>query len=130
MVVAQRITLDQLDPTLVRRLSPNGRNQSHWPRTKARERVMAMVYGAARSQGLRRPEGPVTVTFWWVMPTRRRFDVDNLASNGIVKASLDALVRGGWLPDDSSEHVRAVNTEWTYERGRRALVIEIKEVTG
>lgn len=125
---AQRLVLEPLDPKLVRRLSANGRSQSHWPRTKARERVMEDVYFTAVEQWMTAYTVPITVTFRWIVPTRGRRDLDNLASNGIVKAALDALVEGRWLPDDSSQWVREVKTDMVYERGRRALVIELTPV--
>lgn len=125
---AQTVVLERLDPSLVRALSANGRSQSHWPKTNARNRVMAGFYGAARAQGLKPPAWPVAVRFRWIVPTRGRRDLDNLASNGIQKAVLDSLVKGGWLPDDSSEHITAVLTEMEYQKGRRALVIEIESV--
>lgn len=128
MTERQTVVLDRLDPQVVGRLSPNGRSQSHWPRTNARNRVMAAFYAAAVAQGLERPCGPVRVTFRWIVPTKARRDLDNLASNGVVKGCLDSLVRGGWLPDDSSEHVREVRTEMAYEKGRRSLVVVIEEV--
>lgn len=130
MTERQTVVLDRLDPQVVGRLSPNGRSQSHWPRTNARNRVMAAFYAAAVAQGLERPCGPVRVTFRWIVPTRARRDLDNLAANGVVKACLDVLSHEdlGWLPDDSSEHVREVRTELEYEKGRRALVVVIEEV--
>jgi Holliday junction resolvase RusA-like endonuclease len=123
---AQRLVLDPLDPKLVQRLSANGRSQSHWPRTNARNDVMARVIYQALYQQLPKFATPVTVLFRWVVPTRGRRDLDNLASNGIVKATLDSLVEGKWLPDDSSQWVREVRTEMVYERGRRALEVEIE----
>lgn len=125
----QTLVWEQLDPTLVRVLSANGRSQSHWPKTNARNRVMASVYGLARSAGWAPFTVPVVVTFRWIVPTRRRMDVDNLASSGIVKATLDSLVRGGWLVDDSSAYVTAVHTEMAYEKGRRALIVTLEPAT-
>lgn len=121
----QALILDPLDPKQVARLSANSRAQSHWPRTNAKNAVKHRVFNEAVIQRLRRIVEPVTVTFRWIVPTRGRRDIDNLASNGIVKAALDALVEGAWLPDDSSHWVRAVNTEMVYEKGRRALEITI-----
>ena len=119
----QRLILDPLDPKLVSRLSANSRSQSHWPRTNAKNSVKVRVFSEAVRQQLPKFTVPVTVTFRWIVPTRGRRDLDNLASNGIVKGALDALVEGRWLADDSSQWVRAVNTEMAYEKGRRALEI-------
>ena len=124
----QRLILDPIDPKLVQRLSANSRAQSHWPRTNAKNAVKDRVFNEAVYQRLRPFAVPVSVTFRWIVPTRGRRDLDNLASNGIVKASLDALVEGRWLADDSSQWVREVRTEMEYERGRRALEITLAPV--
>jgi len=115
-----------LDPRLVARLSPNSRAQSHWPRTKARERVMDHTARVARVQGLRPVHGPVRITFRWVFPNRIRRDADNYAGNGCVKAILDALVRAEYLVDDSTEYVPEVRSEVVYEMGERRLEIVIE----
>lgn len=115
-----------LPPVVVARLSPNSRAQSHWPRTRARNEVMKHTALVARMQGLRPIVGPVEVTFRWIVNTRRRRDVDNLAGNGTVKAVLDALVQDRYLMDDSTEYVTGVHTEVVYEKGSRRLEIRIE----
>lgn len=127
-MAAQTLVLNQLDPRLVTQLSANGRSQSHWPRTNARNRVLAMVAATAQHQRLLPPRGPVVVTFRWIVPDRKRRDLDNLASSGICKAALDSLVKGKWLVDDSPAYVAEVRTELAYEKGRRALEIRLEEV--
>lgn len=107
----------------VQRLSPNGRGQVHWVRTKERERVMETVRMTALAQRLRPMREVVRVTFRWVVPDRRARDLDNLAASGCVKATLDSLVKGEWLVDDSTRYVSEVRTEVVYEKGRRALVV-------
>lgn len=91
---------------------------------------MVSVYTLARKEGWQRFTVPVVATFRWIVPTRQRMDVDNLASNGIVKATLDALKdtkeRQGWIVDDSSQYVVEVRTEMTYEKGRRALIVTLE----
>lgn len=128
---AQRIVLENLDAKTVQRLSANGlgRGQSFWPRSNARKRVMAAVYALAIEAGWQQFAMPVTATFRWIVPTRGRRDIDNLASNGIVKAALDALKgEDRWLVDDSSQYVIEVRTEMAYEKGRRALEITLEPV--
>jgi Holliday junction resolvase RusA-like endonuclease len=114
-----------LPPLIVSRLSPNSRAQSHWPRTRARQRVMEHTSIVARVQGLRPVRVPVEVTFRWVVPNRIKRDIDNLAGNGVVKAVLDALVADKYLVDDSSQYVTAVRTEMVHEIGSRYLEIVI-----
>lgn len=133
-VRGQTLLLERLDPSLVRRLSSNGsRGKNHWPTTNARNRVMTSVYTLARKAGWQRFTAPVVVTFRWIVPDRRARDIDNLAGNGIVKATLDALKdtdkRQGWIVDDSSKYVVEVRTELEYEKGRRALVVTLEPAT-
>lgn len=126
--VRQTVVLEPLDPALVRALSANSSTHNRWTVRHARTRAKGLFTLTAQAQGLPKPLiWPVSVTFNWIVPTRGRRDIDNLASNWIVKACLDSLVRGEWLPDDSSQHVTAVLTTMEYQKGRRALVIEIQE---
>jgi Holliday junction resolvase RusA-like endonuclease len=90
--------------------------------------VMGAVAALARCHGLRPMTEPVEVTFRWTVPDRRRRDIDNLAANGIAKAVLDALVEGGWLVDDSTQHVTQVRTEVVYEKWQRRLEVILEEV--
>lgn len=124
---AQTFTLDP-EPRTVATLSPNARAQSHWPRTVARERIMEAVAFRAAVTGLRPMHGPVTVTFRWVVPDRRKRDIDNLAGNGTVKATLDALVRGGYLVDDSTRYVADVRTVVEYVKGQRRLEVTLQAI--
>jgi Holliday junction resolvase RusA-like endonuclease len=124
--VRQVLVLEPLDPGLVRQLSANGRAQSHWPRTNARNRVMRLVLASLRLHEWQPFTVPVAATFRWIVPTRGRRDIDNLASNGIVKAVLDALVKHQYLIDDSYTYVTSVHTELEYQRGRRALEITLE----
>lgn len=117
----------ELPAWAVKRLSPNGRAQSHWPRTHARTWIMDYTDYVAKAARLPRFDRPVRVIFRWVVPTRARRDIDNLAGNGCIKGVLDALVKGGHLADDSSEHVVGVATELEYQKGRRCVVVLIEE---
>ena len=49
---------------------------------------------------------PVTVTVEHHTRTRRTTDTANIAP--AVKAIIDAVVAGGWLPDDTPEYVTAI----------------------
>jgi Holliday junction resolvase RusA-like endonuclease len=117
-----------LDHRMVSRLSPNARAQSHWPRTNARDYVMRQTRLTSRISGLRRMTEPVSVTFRWVVPDRRKRDIDNLAGNGTVKAVLDALVESQYLADDSTRYVVEVKTVVAYMRGCRQLEVTLEEV--
>jgi Holliday junction resolvase RusA-like endonuclease len=110
-------------PSVARTLSPNGRAH-HMARYHAIQAVQIRVALDARMQGLpQMRDGLVVVRPIWTFPITRKHDSDNL-STGVLKACLDALVRGRWLLDDSSEHVRLEPPVIRVERGRRALVLE------
>lgn len=125
---SQTIVLpDFPDPKLARQLSPNGR--VHWAtRAMAKKEAAHHIACACLLQGVIPPEGPVTLVFRWVFPTRGRHDVDNCIAT--AKPMIDALVEAGVLDDDDSRHVVAVTAEVAYERGRRALVVTIAPASG
>lgn len=110
-------------PAVARVLSPNGRAE-HWAiRRQARLDVYERVWANAKMQNLPRMRGLVTVQPTFTYPEQRRRDQDNLCT-GVLKATLDSLVKGGWLEDDSSEYVRLEPPVIRVEPGRRALVLE------
>jgi len=123
-MTTQRLVLDQFPrPEIARALSPNGR--PHWTaRRVARLLVTDVVTVAAVRSGLRHMHGHVTIQPVWVFEVARRRDGDNLTS--ILKAVQDSLVRGGWLADDSVEHVTLLPPEVRIERGKRALELSFE----
>ncbi|TMC48543.1 MAG: hypothetical protein E6J20_18730 [Chloroflexi bacterium] len=74
-------------------------------------------------------DGLVTIRPTFTYPIGRRRDIDN-ACTGVLKASLDALVRGKWLADDSSEYVRLEPPLVHVEPGVRMLVLEFETSDG
>jgi Holliday junction resolvase RusA-like endonuclease len=83
------------------------------------------VWAEARMQSL--PEmhdGLVVIRPTWTFPITRRRDGDNLTA--ILKSAIDAIVRGGWLLDDSSEHVRLEPPVIRVTKGVRMLVLEFE----
>lgn len=118
-LVASLVLSDFPQPIHARTLSPNGR--THWAVKKAAKDYVAMlVWAGALSQGLERMRGLVEIQAVWTFPTRGRHDPDNL-STGIFKVVLDTLVRGSWLADDSTNHVRLLPAEVRVVKGQRSL---------
>lgn len=125
MAVQTLVLEDFPQPVTARALSPNGR--AHWAVQKAeKEKTQVRVYVAAKRQGLRRIVGMAVLRPHFTFPEHRRRDDDNLAT-GVMKAVRDGLVRGGYLKDDDTEHVRQMPVQVSVERGRRALVLEIED---
>ncbi len=115
-------------PAVARSLSPNASgSQGFWVKKRlARISVQTRVAVEAHVQGLpKMRNGVVTVRPEFVYPVQRRRDIDN-ACTGVLKACLDALVKGGWLVDDSVEYVRLEAPLVRVEPGKRGLVLEFE----
>jgi len=70
------------------------------------------------------PGGRVEVTATLIVPDRRRRDEDNF--RGPLSKSLgDALVNGGWLPDDTPEHYRFGEAVFEVVPGVRATRLHL-----
>jgi len=82
------------------------------------------VWAEARIQWLPQMQGLVTIRPIWTFPLSRRRDGDNLTAT--LKCAVDALVKGGWLVDDSSEYVRLEPPLVRVEPGVRSLVLEFE----
>ena len=124
MTTARLEIRDFPQPVVARSLSPNGR--SHWAQAHlARTAVHQRVWVEAFTQNLPKMSGLVTIRPTFTYPQERHRDQDNLCT-GVLKASLDALVRGGWLVDDSSEYVRLEPPVVRVKAGVRNLVLEFE----
>jgi len=124
-MTTHRLTLrDFPRPAVARSLSPNGR--VHWAQAHlARTAVHQRVWVEAFTQQLPKMAGLVTIRPTFTYPQERRRDQDNLCT-GVLKAALDGLVRGGWLEDDSHDHVRLEPPVVNVEHGKRSLVLEFE----
>lgn len=122
----QRLVLtDFPDPKIARALSPNGR--VHWATRKRAREVVECVVGTAIFEQRLSDEllgHRVRITYRWVMPDRRRRDLDN-HSTGVVKCVQDCLVRLGVIDADDTSCVTAISTEVVYEKGQRRLEVTI-----
>lgn len=83
---------------------------------------------AARVQLLPRFERPVSVTFLWTEPNRRR-DLDNIAGTG-QKFVLDGLVAAGVLPDDGPAWVRCIHHYADYDPMNVGVSVLITDENG
>jgi hypothetical protein len=110
-------------PEVARQLSPNGR--VHWAeRRLARIGLQQRVWAEAHHQALPPMHGLVVIRPTWTFPSIRTRDGDNLTAT--LKCLIDALVRGKWLVDDSSEYVRLEPPVVRVERGKRMLMLEFE----
>lgn len=92
-------------PWLDSKLSPNAR--LHWAGRATRARqykdVANIVALDAYRQLGRTLNPPVKAQWIFIPPDKRRRDIDNMTSNGCMKAAVDACVMNGLLEDDNSK---------------------------
>lgn len=67
---------------------------------------------------------PVTAHVTFVVPDKRRRDLDNLSAS--MKAAWDGIVDAGVLVDDSSEHLQHAAPELVVERGTREVRVVLE----
>ena len=83
------------------------------------------VWLEAFIQQLPKMRGLVVIRPTFTYPIERRRDIDN-ACTGVLKHVIDALVRGAWLVDDSSEYVQLAPPVVCVKPGVRSLVLEFE----
>jgi crossover junction endodeoxyribonuclease RusA len=106
-------------------LSPNAR-PNRWAKARATAQYRAACYVDARSAaGPRRfwPQPPVTAKVVFVVPDKRKHDLDNCMAS--IKAAFDALVSVGLLVDDDSEHLRHAAPEMRVQKGKRYVEVTL-----
>ena len=92
---------------------------------KMKREWQSHVFMILRRQ-LRRPlREPVTMRYLWVEKDRRR-DKDNISSFG-RKVIQDALVQGRYLRNDGWNNIVRFSDDFTVDKARPRIVIEIKE---
>ena len=123
-------------PLPPKELSPNYRAR-HWAQVSTAKAAYrrdcgwtakgAMFAAAARAAETTPPPpmvnfplaAPVTAHVTFVVPDKRRRDLDNLSAS--MKAAWDGIVDAGVLVDDSSEHLKHAAPELVVERGTREV---------
>lgn len=79
-------------------------SRGHWSvYQKKLAAAQIMVWSAAKQANLQPIKERAIVTITLVFPVKRRRDADNCHAR--CKGLLDGLVRGGWLVDDSVDHI-------------------------
>jgi crossover junction endodeoxyribonuclease RusA len=109
--------------------TPNARR--HW-RTTHRDNkgwaVTASVF-ATEAAFLRQGRPPITactIAIEFVVPDRRRRDLDNLIAS--TKPLTDGIVASGLLADDSGDVIRSVSYSVRYEKGCSETIYTITPV--
>lgn len=101
----------------------NATSHTHWAkvqRAKAQlQRDLELVMLGAPGLPRPIPGGFVEVSAILLVPDRRRRDEGNFRTP-LEKALGDALVNGGWLPDDTPQHFRFGTAVFELARGVRA----------
>ncbi len=106
-------------------MTANDQRRAHWSKVRdAKADTELLVTFAARGAKLPRVERcHVTVT--WHAPDARARDVDALGP--CLKAVLDGLVRGGWLPGDDHRHVLSTRLVIVVDRAAPRIVVALDE---
>ena len=113
------LTYDDTVPSM-NRMSRN----SHWVYTKAKKRWTHIFLLDLLWQRPAALDGKVTATAELTFPTRHRRDLDNYWLTG--KALGDALVAGGYIPDDTPEFYEFKGLTFNPERGRNRTVVRLE----
>lgn len=122
------VLLDFPAPDIARALSPNGR--AHWAAKKRAKTEVRTALWEALTRARPRPTAPpVLVRYRWVVPDRKKRDLDN-HSTGVVKAVQDYLVQEGLFPGGDHSTALTSQVEIVYEKGQRRLEIVIEPAEG
>lgn len=111
-------------------MTANEQRRAHWSDVrKAKADTELLVRNAVRTQlppATHADFDAFDVEVVWFAPNRIRRDPDSLGP--FTKAALDALVRVGWLVDDSSEWVRSVTQRIECARIRPRIEVRLTRV--
>ena len=114
------LTYDDTVPSM-NRMSRN----SHWEYTKAKKRWTTIFTGLLRPASWPFEfDGKVTATAELTFPTRHRRDLDNYWLTG--KALGDALVKNGFIPDDTPEFYEMKTLRFNPIRGRSRTTVTLE----
>ena len=105
----------------------SGAGTQHWSRKRKRtinEKTVAYMF--AKAAGWTRVDIRARLTITLVFPKRRERDTDNLYSR--VKATVDGL-KDHFFVDDSKKWLELI-VEERVERGRKATIFELEEISG
>lgn len=106
-------------------LSSNRPIRNHAHKARVVRDIRTLVELEATAQGLLPVDGPVAVDWTIRYPKGVRRDKGDPANaHPVCKATLDALVKGGWIEDDGPLHV----VSETYRRGDNLDVPAVHQV--
>lgn len=124
--VARRMTHLLTLPLRRPLMTANDQRRAHWSAVRAAKADTELLVRSA-AQRARLPRfGRCHVTVTWYAPDARIRDSDALAP--CLKAVLDALVRGGWLPGDDHWFVASTRQAIAVDRANPRITIEIDPI--
>jgi len=97
----------------------------HWAaanRNKRADQYHVML--ALATSDMRRIRGKARLTVTFIFPVKRTRDIDNLYAR--AKSTIDVLVRGGYIVDDSTDMLE-LRVQAEYERGVARTIIELEK---
>jgi Holliday junction resolvase RusA-like endonuclease len=108
--------------------TPNARR--HW-RTTHRDNAEWKAWAKqcaihSTPDGTIAPIGPCAIIIEFVVPDKRRRDLDNLVASS--KVLTDGIVASGLIADDSTEVIRSVMYSVRYEKGAAETIYTIMPV--
>ncbi len=111
-----------------RELSPNARPHwrvKHYATSQYRQECYVAIRKAVGPSSAC-PTGQVTAKVVFVVPDRRRRDLDNALAS--MKAAFDAMVAAGLLVDDDSKHLKLAAPEMRVVKGQKYVEITLDVV--
>lgn len=95
----------------------------HWNKgNEMKQRVQADIMPYLKKLGVF--NNGIKVEFTWIEPDKRR-DLDNICF--AKKFILDAMVKGGVIPDDSRKYVTGFRDNFGYSKGEPKVIVEVIE---
>lgn len=93
----------------------------HYKRNSEKKRWTEMVGWICK--GKKKFDGAVDITIRYIVPNKRRHDIDNYAPKFI----LDGLVEAGVIKDDCLDIVKSISINIEYEKGVSNSIVLIRE---
>ena len=118
-MTASRLVIDGWLP------HPTVNARHHWAvanRNKRADQYRVML--ALATSDMKRICGKACLTVTFVFGMKRRRDTDNLYAR--AKSTIDTLVRGGYIADDSTDMLD-LRVQAEYERGVARTIIELEK---
>lgn len=121
---AVKLTIQGTLPGLNEYINAERRNKYLAAKIKNQSEHVVMSYARRQLHGVHF-SGPVTMTYTWYEPSRRR-DKDNVSSYG-RKVIQDALVKAGVLAGDGWRHIEGFRDRFVVDRDNPRIEVELEE---